>query len=562
MDVRCDKCQARYRIDDARVGPQGLTMRCGKCQNTFKVLRPAESTGEAQPSAPAPAKPSAPAAVKPAAPSKAPPLKPTTSLTDESAGRTMMFGPVPTAPPKPAAKPPPEPAMNSTMVFGSAPVLPAGAAKTGLPVKAAPAKQRPATDQSAGNAGSTMVFGAAKASPQPAMPKATAHAAPPDDTSGSTMMFGSAPIPAQKLVGERAPAAAAPTATEEEASASQRESESDTSASAAPVHPEDAGSDAQLETEPEQALPGEQLGGDEGAETGESTEKPEGAFARPPPKGLLIGLGVGLAVLLIAVALVVGLKKSHRGPPPAALEALAQAQASADKDTLPSLAEAETQARAALDAAGPKGFSQGHAALAEIELQWFDALSDQVPFWSERSNKASQDGDEKKKAEADAKITELSAKAQEKLKAAFGVVQPAVKADPKSPELSLALADYYRAARSGSQMNKELKRAGVLKADESRVLFIQAAALQAQADDEGAEKALPKLKNALAASPQSARLHFRLALDYLALHQDAEAMKEVKETLRLSPQHERARLALEQLAAAPPAAAGPAANPK
>ena len=41
MEVRCDKCQARYRVDDARVGPQGLTMRCGKCKNTFKVTRPA-----------------------------------------------------------------------------------------------------------------------------------------------------------------------------------------------------------------------------------------------------------------------------------------------------------------------------------------------------------------------------------------------------------------------------------------------------------------------------------------------------------------------------------------
>ena len=42
MEVRCDKCQARYRVDDARIGPQGLTMRCGKCQNTFKVTRPAD----------------------------------------------------------------------------------------------------------------------------------------------------------------------------------------------------------------------------------------------------------------------------------------------------------------------------------------------------------------------------------------------------------------------------------------------------------------------------------------------------------------------------------------
>ncbi|MGZ6142998.1 MAG: zinc-ribbon domain-containing protein, partial [Myxococcales bacterium] len=44
MEVRCDKCQARYRVDDARIGPQGLTMRCGKCQNTFKVMREPAAT--------------------------------------------------------------------------------------------------------------------------------------------------------------------------------------------------------------------------------------------------------------------------------------------------------------------------------------------------------------------------------------------------------------------------------------------------------------------------------------------------------------------------------------
>ena len=37
MEVRCDKCQARYKVDDARIGPQGLTMRCGKCQNTMSI---------------------------------------------------------------------------------------------------------------------------------------------------------------------------------------------------------------------------------------------------------------------------------------------------------------------------------------------------------------------------------------------------------------------------------------------------------------------------------------------------------------------------------------------
>src|SRR2546430_10991219 len=50
-------------------------------------------------------------------------------------------------------------------------------------------------------------------------------------------------------------------------------------------------------------------------------------------------------------------------------------------------------------------------------------------------------------------------------------------------------------------------------------------------------KALPKLKAALAASPQSARIHYRLAVAHLALKDEGSARTELKETLRLSPQH-------------------------
>ncbi|TMA38529.1 MAG: hypothetical protein E6J82_17630 [Deltaproteobacteria bacterium] len=46
MEVRCDKCQARYRVDDARIGPQGLSMRCGKCQNVFRVMPPGAAAAE------------------------------------------------------------------------------------------------------------------------------------------------------------------------------------------------------------------------------------------------------------------------------------------------------------------------------------------------------------------------------------------------------------------------------------------------------------------------------------------------------------------------------------
>ena len=68
--------------------------------------------------------------------------------------------------------------------------------------------------------------------------------------------------------------------------------------------------------------------------------------------------------------------------------------------------------------------------------------------------------------------------------------------------------------------------------------------------DEGAQKAVEKLKAALDGAPQSARVHFRLAMAYLALRQDAEATKELQQTLKLSPQHERAKMAMEAIAVA------------
>src|ERR1700730_15801550 len=117
MEVRCEKCQARYRVDDARIGPQGLTMRSGKCHTTLKVLRPAATAeAPAMPAKPAQAPPgrsaaqttmmfvapasgaSAPTPVArpappPAPPAQAPVAKPAAPVpaADEAAGRTMMF---------------------------------------------------------------------------------------------------------------------------------------------------------------------------------------------------------------------------------------------------------------------------------------------------------------------------------------------------------------------------------------------------------------------------------------------------------------------------------------
>ena len=96
-------------------------------------------------------------------------------------------------------------------------------------------------------------------------------------------------------------------------------------------------------------------------------------------------------------------------------------------------------------------------------------------------------------------------------------------------------------------MNKALKSAQALKAEDARVALVQGLALAQE--EEGAEKAIPRLKAALAASPQSARIHFRMAMAYQAMKDDANAAAELKETLKLSPQHERAKMASEQATA-------------
>jgi Tfp pilus assembly protein PilF len=232
------------------------------------------------------------------------------------------------------------------------------------------------------------------------------------------------------------------------------------------------------------------------------------------------------------------------------VETLATATSAAVKDTMASLADAETKAKDALDLAGPKSyFPQAVATLARIEIQWSDALNDQASFWTDKGQKAAEAGNDAKKTEAESKVVELQNQAKARLKIAFETIAPAYKADPKSPDLELALADYYRAQRSNSNMNRELRKAQALKTEEPRIALVQG--LAAAQEEDGAEKAISKLKTALNANASSARIHFRLAMAYLAAKDDDNAMKELKETLRISPQHERAKMAMEQLAAAP-----------
>ena len=71
--------------------------------------------------------------------------------------------------------------------------------------------------------------------------------------------------------------------------------------------------------------------------------------------------------------------------------------------------------------------------------------------------------------------------------------------------------------------------------------------ISAAQEDDGGEKAVPRLKAALAQSPQSARIHFKLATAYASMKDDANERTELKETLKISPQHERAQMLMEQL---------------
>jgi tetratricopeptide (TPR) repeat protein len=262
----------------------------------------------------------------------------------------------------------------------------------------------------------------------------------------------------------------------------------------------------------------------------EEPARQPGTFDRAPPRGLIIGVAAGLGLLLLIGGGLVTWRKLGRRPPPAvAVEALASAQADADKDTVASIASAESKARDAVDAAGARArFAEGTALLARIEIQWADALNDQVAQIADKG------GDESRTAQ-------LQAQAKAKLKSAFDLLSPALKANKESPDLQLAFADYYRAQRLPSSMNRYLANVK----DDPRAALIQAMALAP--DEEGAAKAIPLLKAALAANPQSARIQYRLAVAQLAAKDEAAARAALNEALRLSPQHERAKTLLEQL---------------
>jgi hypothetical protein len=431
----------------------------------------------------------------------------------------------------PAAPKKPEPEVGATMVFGQAPV-----AKPAAPAAKPAAKGEP-------DAGATMVFGQSPIAPPKAAPVAAKPAAPAMTKTPATAVKPPAPAAKPAPVQEPEPVATPePEAAPAEEAAAAPEEAAPAPAPAEEAEPAVAGPSDHGEGEAmAESTDESDAASDSGVEAEGAEPAPEeGAFDKAPPKGLLIGVGAAVVLAIVSVGVVVAMKKlGHHPPPQAAVEALAAAQAEADKDTLASLAAAETKTHDAIDAAGPKShFPEATAALGRMEVQWADALNDQAVLL------AAKNAD-------DAQVPKLQETAKAKLKAAFDTLSPAIKADPKAPDLALALADYYRAQKSNSYMNKFIRSSGA-KADDPRVALVQA--LAAAQEDDGAEKAIPKLKAALAASPQSARLHFRLAEEYAQMKDDANTRAELQQTLKLSPQHERAKLLQEQLGPAQTAA--------
>jgi predicted Zn finger-like uncharacterized protein len=587
MDVRCDKCQARYRIDDARVGAAGLTMRCGKCGNTFKVSKDgaAASTG--------------------AAPSKPPPKPAPAPAADDGAGSTMMFvapkipapapKAAPAAAPTPAAKPAPaaDDGAGSTMMF-VAPKIPLPAAK---PAPAAPAPKpaaaaaKPAADD---DSGSTMMFGSspiklpaaapsAPPAPPPAKPApAAAKPAPApvnDDNAGSTMMFGSSPLakpvslpskpaappppkpppPAPKKEEPPTPVAAVePAPGDDEAIKGNAPAEdygSQETAEEPAAGPRDTAQD-----EPGQAAPGESVGDDDidpNALTSDASQlhgdEGEGDHAPAPkaplPKGVIYGgIGAAAAIVLAVLGLLVANKFRPRPPPPAAMQALTDARAILDKDSISLFQQALDGDQNAIALAPKSAFPEAKALAAQIELAWSDALADESALFADKSSRES---DDKKKADLDARSQKADAEAKVHHTNALEAVKGQTPELTKSPDVHLALADYYRQGKSNS-FDKEIKKANALHANESAVTFLEGVKLLG--DDDGAEKGLAKLKAALAADPGNARIQYRVAQAQFALKNDAEEKTALEATLKLSPQHERAKM-LDALV--PPAPASP-----
>lgn len=137
MVIQCPHCQTRFRLADEKIGPNGVSVRCSKCAQTFPVKRESSAPGgsEAEPTRPAPTPPPSPSpfAPPPTNPlaSSPPPTPPPTPVAAAAAPPTPPTTPF-AAPPSPfgaapaAFVPPPSP-------FGGATTAPSSGLSTSRP---------------------------------------------------------------------------------------------------------------------------------------------------------------------------------------------------------------------------------------------------------------------------------------------------------------------------------------------------------------------------------------------------------------------------------------------
>ncbi|MBW2494620.1 MAG: zinc-ribbon domain-containing protein, partial [Deltaproteobacteria bacterium] len=75
MIVACPGCSARYQIEPDRLRPEGVRLRCTRCEAIFRVSPPSAAAAGASPAASSPPAPMPqPEAPKGPAPSLAPPM--------------------------------------------------------------------------------------------------------------------------------------------------------------------------------------------------------------------------------------------------------------------------------------------------------------------------------------------------------------------------------------------------------------------------------------------------------------------------------------------------------
>ena len=49
MNVRCEKCQTEYELDESRLKPGGVTVKCTTCGHMFKIRKRAPTNVGAPP---------------------------------------------------------------------------------------------------------------------------------------------------------------------------------------------------------------------------------------------------------------------------------------------------------------------------------------------------------------------------------------------------------------------------------------------------------------------------------------------------------------------------------